>query len=114
MTDQSKHDQMLALVEPLRNGQQCDEDGVMCIISRQLCHEAADALTTLLEENERLRDGIYSIQQYSSDTISGPSKQSDDTRDWQRQAVLEVHKRCCLLLSGHHWDASEYLKGDTT
>ena len=34
----------MSLTEHLRNGQQCDEDGVMCIVSRQACHEAADDL----------------------------------------------------------------------
>ncbi|TNE55184.1 MAG: hypothetical protein EP341_05380 [Sphingomonadales bacterium] len=32
------------LIKVLRNGQQCDEDGVMCIVSRKACHDAADAL----------------------------------------------------------------------
>ena len=50
------HKEARALVDPLRNGQQCDEDGVMCISSRQLCHEAADAIAAALAEIERLRE----------------------------------------------------------
>ena len=56
------HKEARALVDPLRNGQQCDEDGVMCIISRQLCHEAADAITAALAENERLREALTQIE----------------------------------------------------
>ena len=45
----SKTSDMLAA---LRDGKKCDEDGVMCIVSRQACIEAADEierLTTLVE-----------------------------------------------------------------
>ena len=56
------HKEARALVDPLRNGQQCDEDGVMCIISRQLCHEAADAIAAALAENERLREALTQIE----------------------------------------------------
>lgn len=37
----------MSLTDHLRNGQQCDEDGVMCIVSRQACHEAADEIERL-------------------------------------------------------------------
>jgi hypothetical protein len=30
------------IIKALRNGQQYDQDGVRCIVSRQACHEAAD------------------------------------------------------------------------
>jgi hypothetical protein len=33
-----------SLTDALRSGQQCNEDGVMCIVSRQACHEAADEI----------------------------------------------------------------------
>jgi len=35
------------MINALRNGHQCDEDGVMCIVSRQACHEAADEIEEL-------------------------------------------------------------------
>ena len=49
------------LAEHLRNGQQCDDDGVMCIVSRQACHEAAAVLTAALDEIERLRGVLEEI-----------------------------------------------------
>jgi hypothetical protein len=33
-----------SLTDALRSGQQCNEDGVMCIVSRQACHEAEKAM----------------------------------------------------------------------
>ena len=39
--------EMSKLTEALRNGQQADEDGVMCVVSRQACHEAADRIDRL-------------------------------------------------------------------
>jgi hypothetical protein len=36
----------MTIIEALRNGEQCDEDGVMCIVSRQACHEGADMIET--------------------------------------------------------------------
>jgi hypothetical protein len=56
-TERKLGDQM---IEVLRNGQQCDEDGVMCIVSRQACHEAAD-------EIERLRWQLKSYEQLGGD-----------------------------------------------
>lgn len=53
------------LSDALRNGQQCDEDGVMCIVSRQACHEAADQLDRIRSgslvptgEVEKLREAL--------------------------------------------------------
>lgn len=40
---------MEKIIEALRSGQQCDEEGVMCIVSRQACHEAADKLSEFRE-----------------------------------------------------------------
>lgn len=44
------------LVEALRSYQQADEDGVMVIVSRQACDEAASEITRLKAEVERLTD----------------------------------------------------------
>lgn len=48
---------MSSLTEALRRGlrRQCDEDGVMCIVSRQACREAADKI----ERMERIIDEIW-------------------------------------------------------
>ncbi len=45
------------LIDVLRGGSQCDEDGVMCIVSRQACHEAADLLERLLTTQQEQSDG---------------------------------------------------------
>ena len=58
-------EELANLSDALRGGQQCDEDGVMCIVSRQACHEAADQLERILsgqlvhvEEVEKLREAL--------------------------------------------------------
>ena len=37
----------MTLIEVLRGGRQCDEDGTEIIMSRQACHEAADQIVRL-------------------------------------------------------------------
>ena len=52
------------LVNVLRSGSQCDEDGVMCIVSRQACHEAADRIEFLKAEVAELtaqRNGLLRV-----------------------------------------------------
>lgn len=56
------------LAEILRTYQQADEEGIMVLISRQACDEAADEivrLTTELEkvkaENERFREALHTL-----------------------------------------------------
>lgn len=58
-------EELANLSDALRGGQQCDEDGVMCIVSRQACHEAADQLERILpgqlahvDEVEKLRAAL--------------------------------------------------------
>lgn len=46
---------MSDLVTALRSGKQADEDGVMCVVSRQACHEAADKIDRL----ERIVNEIW-------------------------------------------------------
>lgn len=55
-------DEIRALTDALKAGKQCDEDGVMCIVSREACHAAAELLAIqdsgldlALSEVERLR-----------------------------------------------------------
>jgi hypothetical protein len=55
-------------------------------------------------EMERLIDGIGAIRQYGHDTLSGPTKRVDDTRDWQRESVLEMTNRSVRLLNGNAWN----------
>lgn len=61
----------------------------------------------LMAETERLRDGLDAIRQYGSDTLRGPSDQADDTREWQRDGVLELTNRAVRVLSGRPWFDSE-------
>lgn len=49
MTDR---EQVEALAYALMAQQQCDEDGVMCIVSRKAATEAADTLCALLRERD--------------------------------------------------------------
>jgi len=65
-----------------------------------LCDDAAD-------EIERLRNGLEAIRQYGSDTLRGPSDRADDTREWQRDGVLELTNRAVRVLSGRSWLESE-------
>lgn len=55
---------MSELTKHLRNGQQCDEEGVMCIVSRQACHEAADHIEKLEAKNARLREALEPFARY--------------------------------------------------
>lgn len=82
--------------EALLQYQQADEEGIMVLVSRQAIHEVS-------EEINRLSDGVGAIRQYGSDTLGGPSNKSDDTRDWQREAVLEMTNRAARLLRGNQW-----------
>lgn len=56
-----------------------------------------------VREIGQLRDGLDAIRQYGSDTLRGPSKASDDNRDWQRAAVLEMTNRAVRVLNGDCW-----------
>lgn len=49
---------MSELTDALRNGQQCDEDGVICIVSRQACHEAAARIEALEAQMKALTQVI--------------------------------------------------------
>lgn len=49
------------MIEALRSGTQCDEEGVMVIVSRQACHEAADEIERLRLKNEHLLSCINGI-----------------------------------------------------
>ena len=67
-------DRLPGLTNALRNGQQCDEDGVMCIVSREACHVAADEIerlnveaANLRAEVERLRDRDAKVREAVSD-----------------------------------------------
>ena len=55
-------------------------------------------------EVERLRDGLYAIQVYGSDTRIGPTKDSDNTMVWQRNSVIEMTNRAIRVLRGDPWE----------
>lgn len=70
--------------------------------------EAAQARIAELEADcSRLNEGIEAIRQFGSDTLSGPTDSSHDTRDWQRAAVKVMTWRARLLLNGYDWDAGD-------
>lgn len=64
-------------------------------------HEALFKLA--VAEIERLNDGVDAIRQYGSDSLRGPTKRVDDTREWQRDAVLEMTNRAVRVLNGEPW-----------
>lgn len=61
------------------------------------------AVLALCDEVERLRDGLDAIRIYGTDTLSGPANPADDTRNWQRDAVMEMATRAQNVLAGRHW-----------
>lgn len=50
-------------------------------------------LAGMLDEIERLRQALSSIEVYGSDTLSGPVGNQPDDRKWQREAVIEMTLR---------------------
>lgn len=60
---------------------------------------ASEEITRLRAEVEALRNGLDSIRQYGSDTLSGRTDGPDD-RAWQRAAVLEMTNRAIRALKG--------------
>lgn len=58
---QISRDDVESLADALKSQEQCDEDGVMCIVSRQAADEAAAMLRSLMdrvEELERELEGL--------------------------------------------------------
>lgn len=66
------------------------------------------------EEIERLKFALSAIEQYGSDTLSGPSNNEDNTREWQREGVREMVRRARAALAGEPFtpakDAPSQLK----
>jgi hypothetical protein len=56
------------MIKALRNGQQYDQDGVRCIVSRQACHEAADIVEASQAEYKKGFDEgcAHIIEDYKS------------------------------------------------
>lgn len=50
------------IARALCNQQQCDVDGVMCIVSRQAADEGAGLIRRLTAENERLRREVAALR----------------------------------------------------
>jgi hypothetical protein len=51
----------MTLSQMLRNGEQCDSDGVFCIMSRQACHEAAEVIEGQQAQIDTLQDQIDAL-----------------------------------------------------
>jgi hypothetical protein len=62
------------MIEALRNGQQCDEDGVMCIVSRQACHEAADIIEAQQARIEELEATLQQERSAKWTLVESPFK----------------------------------------
>ena len=80
------------------------EDNDRLMKSNILLRARLDALDRFAEGMEADRDRhrarvreleevLSSIHQYGSDTLSGPPIRSQDSRDWQREAVRVMTKR---------------------
>ena len=72
-----------------------------------------DEVLEVAAEIERLRDGLDAIRQYGSDTLQGPLRRADDTRDWQRDCVLEMTNRAVHVLKGDPWELTAQKEGST-
>ena len=48
----------MSLINALKSYKQCDEDGIMCKVSRQAVDEAIERIKQLQAENERLRKEV--------------------------------------------------------
>jgi hypothetical protein len=57
--EKSERLKMSNLTEALRSGKQADEDGVVCVVSRQACHEAADRIDRLERVVEEIWKSFY-------------------------------------------------------
>jgi len=75
----------------------CDDYG--CSPATKAEAEFFDEITRLRAEVEALLNGLDSIRQYGSDTLSGRTDGPDD-RAWQRAAVLEMTNRAIRALKG--------------
>lgn len=87
------------VIEALRSGQQCDEDGVMCIVSRQACHEAADEIAANLNDLRKAQDLAVTLQRkhYPEgpdlqvfDSMSGVINQIDNMTSGMMRAYGEA------------------------
>lgn len=58
-----------------------------------------DRYAAALDEIERLREALDAIEVYTSDTLQGPIDPRDDTRDWQRTAVVTAYRRARAALN---------------
>ena len=61
--------------------------------------DAAEWIEAALAREAGLREALEAIRQYGSDTLSGPTEASDDTREWQRAGVIEMTERARAALA---------------
>ena len=84
------------LCKALTSYQQADEEGVMVLVSRQACDEAATRIRALASENERLRKALLRLQ-------TGAAVALDALPEDQREGVVgnflaAIHRECCAGL----------------
>lgn len=72
-------EQRRELIDVLRGGRQCDEDGTEIIMSRQACCEAADIIEAALQPQGW---ALVPIEPYPSQRIAG-------TAEWMRQSAQD-------------------------
>lgn len=72
---------------------------------------AADALDRQAAEIDRLKDGLRAIHGYASDTLSGPSIESDRSSDWMatwyKDGISVMKSRARRLLLGYSWSSTD-------
>ena len=84
------------LCKALTSYQQADEEGVMVLVSRQACDEAATRIRALASENERLRKALLRLQ-------TGAAVALDVLPEDQQEGVVgnflaAIHRECCAGL----------------
>lgn len=72
---------------------------------------AADALDRQAAEIDRLKDGLRAIHEYASDTLSGPSNESDQSSTWMaawyKDGISVMKSRARRLLLGYSWSSTD-------
>ena len=72
-----------------------------------LCSDHEAEVARLRAEVQGLRDGLEAIYQFGSDTLSGPTGDTPDDRQWHRTAVLEMTNRASRTADTGSWKKNE-------
>lgn len=73
------------LIAALRSYKQADADGVMCVVSRQAVHEAADRLSALKAERDRMAAALRPFADAARETVSEYEADGEDI--WEHGAA---------------------------